>query len=991
MLLGVCAPSLLSAQTRSLPYVQDFENFSACVADCRFACNLSEQWENGTDDDTDWSVWFGSTNTAETGPEQDYAPGTSWGKYLYVEASSGCAGGAEAHLVSPPIDFQGANQPILSFAYHMYGIGQGMIHVDVDTHGVWIPDVIPPLHVKQDQWKLTQNCLPWLAGQGKVKFRIRGVTGRTETSDLAIDAFRVYDANPIDVAVQKVLKDGCGLSDHETISFQYANLGQDSLPAFSISYAIDNGIFSTPETVPGGLGPCKTDVFTFSRTADLSKPGVHQIKIAVQRLQQDPDQQNDTLIALLQSIRKVDKFPYEESFEHGTGNWEVSGKNASWQWGVPQNNWIQQAPFGNKAWFTSNSQGTYNNEEYSFLSSPCFDLTAFKADPILAFDHTFQLENQLDSSWVEYSLDGGTSWYKIKQQFTPIDNWYNLSQGQVWTNTSAAGSGNWQTAAVELDGLAGETVRFRFVMFSDRSIRREGVGIDRVRILLPHDVAVTAIETPYDTCGGFWGDKEPVRVRVWNKGYFGIPRLQMSYYVSGSSGFITPETIPGTLGSGDSTTFTFQTPVDISALGHHFITVTAMLVNDDAPHDNSFNRSTANYPWATVDVGKDTVICKGDLVKIRGIAPDAVDFKWSDGSDGYAILTGKRGMHTLTVIDKNGCPGSDSMLLDLLPQPQVNVRFMEPVRCYGDSTGIFELQAYGSVPPYHLVWDDSPANLRRANLAAGFYPFMLTDQSGCTLRDSIEMKQNDSLYIDLKKITPSGCPQDSSGFIDISIKGGQEPYTYIWSNGALSEDLSKVLDGKYTVFVSDAFGCSTFSEEYQVFVSDTLPNANFSYKVSGGTVIITDSSSNSLSHTYSFGDGSMPLEGTNLAYTYSENGTYVVKLIAENSCGKDTFFIEIEVDAVSNDNPELASVIKISPNPVDQGFFYLQFQNPKLDDVELRLFDLSGKLCLLEELQSVYRTSVHQVNIPYHLSDGYYLVEVNTAQGRLRQKLVIHR
>jgi hypothetical protein len=991
MLVGALAPSLLSAQTRLLPYAQDFENFSACIADCRFACNMTEQWENATGDDTDWSIWFGATGTPKTGPQQDFAPGTSWGKYLYVEASGGCQGGAEAHLLSPTFDFKGLNQPVLSFAYHMFGIGQGLLHVDVDTSGVWVLDVIPPLHSDQDVWQLTQNCLPWLADQSSVRFRIRGVTGRTETSDLAIDAFEVYNAHPVDVAIQQILKDGCGLGDQETISFQYTNLGLTGISSLFASYSIDNGPFTAPEMISGGLQPCGSDVFSFNQIADLSAAGVHKIKVAIRTLQQDPDQKNDTLVSFVRTVPKIDKFPYEESFEHGTSHWEAGGENSSWQWGVPRGNWIQQAPYGKKAWFTANAQGTYNNEEFSFLHSPCFDFSALKADPVLAFEHTYQLENALDSSWLEYSLNGGATWMKVSQHFTPIDNWYNFNTEQVWSNTSAAGMGNWQTAAIKLDGLAGETVRFRFVLYSDRSIRKEGIGIDRIRILLPHDVAVTAIETPYDTCGGYWGSQEPVRVRVWNKGYYGIPNLQMSYYVSGSSGFITPEPIPGILKSGDSTTFTFQTLADISALGKHFITVTAILVNDDAPKDNSFNRTTSNYPWATVEVGNDTVICKGDLVKIKAYAPDAVDFLWSDGSQGAALLTGKRGIHKLTVMDKNGCMGVDSMLLDLLPQPQARINFMEPVRCYGDSTGILDLQLYGSIPPYQFVWDDAATTIRRTNLPAGFYPFKITDQNGCSLRDSIEMKQKDSIQITLDKIMPSGCPIDSSGRIDISVSGGQAPYSYFWSNGAESEDLSRILDGKYAVFISDAFGCSALSEDYQVFVSDTLPRANFSYRITGGTVTIIDSSQNTVSHTYSFGDGSEPIDGVDVKYTYSENGTYEVQLIAENSCGRDTFILEIQVKAVSNDNLELASVIKIGPNPVSKGYFFLHFQNPNLEDVELKLFDLNGKLCLSEDLQAVYRTTSHRVNVPANLSDGYYLVEVNTHKGRIRQKLIIHR
>jgi hypothetical protein len=50
------------------------------------------------------------------------------------------------------------------------------------------------------------------------------------------------------------------------------------------------------------------------------------------------------------------------------------------------------------------------------------------------------------------------------------------------------------------------------------------------------------------------------------------------------------------------------------------------------------------------------------------------------------------------------------------------------------------------------------------------------------------------------------CPGEANGSIDLSVSGGTGPYTYAWSNGATSEDLTGLAAGTYNVTVTDAGG-----------------------------------------------------------------------------------------------------------------------------------------------------------------------------------------
>ncbi|KAA3633076.1 MAG: HYR domain-containing protein [Bacteroidetes bacterium] len=64
-----------------------------------------------------------------------------------------------------------------------------------------------------------------------------------------------------------------------------------------------------------------------------------------------------------------------------------------------------------------------------------------------------------------------------------------------------------------------------------------------------------------------------------------------------------------------------------------------------------------------------------------------------------------------------------------------------------------------------------------------------------------------SLQLSSNPTSPT-CPGGNDGSIDLSVGAGTAPYSYSWSNGANTQDISGLTDGSYTVNVMDANGCT---------------------------------------------------------------------------------------------------------------------------------------------------------------------------------------
>ena len=129
----------------------------------------------------------------------------------------------------------------------------------------------------------------------------------------------------------------------------------------------------------------------------------------------------------------------------------------------------------------------------------------------------------------------------------------------------------------------------------------------------------------------------------------------------------------------------------------------------------------------------------------------------------------------------------------------------------------------------------------------------------------------------------------NNGSADLTVVGGASPYTYAWSNGASTEDISGLGAGIYTVTVTDANGCTASASAVLVLTGGVLtPAAEFTpIACNGGSSTVT----------VTCGGGTPPYSGTGTSTLAA--GTYSFTVTDANGCSASTSITITQPDPVS--------------------------------------------------------------------------------------------
>lgn len=150
------------------------------------------------------------------------------------------------------------------------------------------------------------------------------------------------------------------------------------------------------------------------------------------------------------------------------------------------------------------------------------------------------------------------------------------------------------------------------------------------------------------------------------------------------------------------------------------------------------------------------------------------------------------------------------------------------VSCPGGNDGTAQVSVTGGVSPYSYLWSNGETTAQITGLAAGNYSVTVTGANNCTATGSITVGQPASIDLSFNVTNTSG-PGAQDGAIDLTVTGGTPTYTYQWSNGQTTQDISGLAAGTYSVTVTDNNGCTATGSATVSEQPDCSPLAGFPY------------------------------------------------------------------------------------------------------------------------------------------------------------------
>jgi gliding motility-associated-like protein len=192
-----------------------------------------------------------------------------------------------------------------------------------------------------------------------------------------------------------------------------------------------------------------------------------------------------------------------------------------------------------------------------------------------------------------------------------------------------------------------------------------------------------------------------------------------------------------------------------------------------------------------------------------GNTTSAYTYSWSHnaGLNNSTASNLPAATYIVTVTDVNGCSLSSSNTVNQPTAVIFGNQTITNVSCFGGNDGSATITPTGGTGAYTYTWNGVSGSNPQNGLVANTYTVVVTDANNCPFTTTVTVTEPAQIIV-APTATDALCFGANNGTVNSNVSGGSLPYSYVWSNAAVTQDITGVGLGLYTVTATDANGCS---------------------------------------------------------------------------------------------------------------------------------------------------------------------------------------
>jgi len=283
----------------------------------------------------------------------------------------------------------------------------------------------------------------------------------------------------------------------------------------------------------------------------------------------------------------------------------------------------------------------------------------------------------------------------------------------------------------------------------------------------------------------------------------------------------------------------------------------------------------------TVNLGNDTTLCQG-FIKILNAGNSGSLFNWNTGQASQSINVTNSGTYTVKVTNANGCSSHDTININFLSKPNVNLGNDTSI-CQGNT---LVLNAANSGCTYLWNTNQTSQSINVSN--SGVFSVKVTNGYGCYGYDTINISISPLLPVNIGNDTAI-CTGNT-----IVLNAANSGCTYYWSTNQTSQSINVNNQGVYWVKVTNSNNCYGYDTINISILAKPIVNLGNDTNICQGNTIVLNSAN--LGCTYLWNTNQ-----TTQSINVSNSGVFSVKVTNSYGCiGYDTINVNILAKPIIN-------------------------------------------------------------------------------------------